>query len=104
MSRFSPILEAGATTPQRNLQSCACSAGRLNVLGSHTSKMAPSTCVVAACNRKVPIPYQACIAKKAGAFTNLPTAVRWFPRKCDAAVSTAIIAELRQASLLKRRA
>ncbi len=55
-----------------------------------------------ACTHQIPIPYQRCIAKKAGAFTNLPTAARWFPRKWDAAVSTARIAELRQASLLKK--
>jgi hypothetical protein len=36
------------------------------------------------------------------AFTNLPTAARWFPRKCDAAVYSASIAELRQASLLRK--
>jgi hypothetical protein len=36
--------------------------------------------------------------RKAGAFTNLPTAARWFPRKWDVAVSTAKIAGPRQAS------
>jgi hypothetical protein len=35
-------------------------------------------------------------------FTNLPTAARWFPRKWDAAVSTARIAEPRQVSLQKK--
>jgi hypothetical protein len=36
--------------------------------------------------------------RKAGAFTNLPTAARWFPREWDVAVSTARIAGPRQAS------
>ena len=40
-----------------------------------------------------------CIARKAGAFTNLPTAARWFPREWDVAVLTAKIAGPRQASL-----
>ena len=50
----------------------------------------------------LPIPHQYRIARKAGAFTNLPTAARWFPRKWDAAVSTAIIAVPRQASSLEK--
>jgi len=89
-------------TAQRNLQSRACSSGRLNMLGSRASKEVPSICMTTACNCWVPIPCERCIARKAGAFTNLPTAARWFPRKWDAAVSTARIAELRQASLLKK--
>ena len=39
------------------------------------------------------------ITTRAGAFTNLPPAARWFPRKWDVAVSTANLAGWRQPSL-----
>jgi hypothetical protein len=56
--------------------------------------MAPTT----ACKSQALTPHKTGIARKAGAFTNLPTAVRWVPREWDVAVSTAKIAGPRQAS------